>query len=162
MPSNGESTCYFIQLQVDAYIDGDLNETQQGVFMSHVHECADCASEYRYAQTVQDAVMELPEIECADLVLEPVHRLTTSENAAKEGARSDSLISQITELLHSIPQLFRYGVPVSLVAVVAISISFNEMSPLEEPGQMVASEPVEQYSQEDISQALQELNVAMD
>ena len=162
MPSNGESTCYFIQLQVDAYLDGDLSEAQQGVFMSHVHECADCASEYRYAQTVQDAVMELPEIECADLVLEPVHRLTTLENAAKEGAPRDSLVSQITELLHSIPLMFRYGLPVALVAVVAIAVSFNGVSPVEGPGQMVASEPVEQFSQEDIAQALQELNVAMD
>ena len=72
MPSNGESKCYFIQLQIDGYLDGDLSEAQQGVFMSHVQDCSACASEFRYAQNVPNAVMEFPKIECEDLVLEPL------------------------------------------------------------------------------------------
>ena len=69
MPSNTESQCYFIQLQIDGYLDGDLSEAQSGVFMSHVQGCSGCASEFQYAQTIQDAVLELPQMSCADSVL---------------------------------------------------------------------------------------------
>lgn len=162
MPNNGESTCYFIQLQIDGYLDGDLSEAQQGVFMSHMQHCSACASEYRYAQTVQDAVMELPEIECEDFVLEPVHGLTTVKGEVMEGSRRASLITPLAELLRSLPLYFRYGLSFALLAMVAVAVSFNAVAPLDEPGQLVASEPIEQYSQEDIAQALQELNVAMD
>ncbi len=79
MPSNTESQCYFIQLQIDGYLDGDLSEAQRGVFMSHVQDCSGCASEFRYAQTIQDAVLELPQMSCADSVLEPIHRLSAAE-----------------------------------------------------------------------------------
>ena len=162
MPSNGESKCYFIQLQIDGYLDGDLSEAQQGVFMSHVHDCSECASEFRYAQTVQDAVMELPQIECEDYVLEPVHSLTASELPVTEEQHRDSIISQIAGLLNSVPLYFRYGFSAAIVAVVAVAVSFSLFAPIEEPGQLVASESVEQFTQEDVALALQELNVAMD
>jgi anti-sigma factor RsiW len=121
MPSNGESQCYFIQLQIDGYLDGDLSEAQQGVFMSHVQDCSACASEFRYAQTVQDAVMELPQIECEDLVLEPIHSLTSG---GRQDVHRDSLITQIAGLLNSVPLYFRYGFSAALVAVVAVVVSF--------------------------------------
>jgi len=162
MPSNGESQCYFIQLQIDGYLDGDLSAAQQGVFMSHVQDCSGCASEFRYAQTVQDAVMELPQIECEDVVLEPVHRLIADERPGKAQVHRDSLLTQVAGLLNSVPLYFRYGFPAALVAVVAVAVSFSVMTPIEEPGQLVASEPVEQYSPEDVALALQELNVAID
>jgi predicted anti-sigma-YlaC factor YlaD len=162
MPSNGESKCYFIQLQIDGYLDGDLSEAQQGVFMSHAQDCSACASEYRYAQTVQDAVMELPQIECGNLVLEPIHSLTAGGRQAKEDAQRGSLATQIAGLLNSVPLYFRYGMSAALVAVVAVAVSFSVVTPIEEPGQLVASESVEQYSPEDITLALQELNVAID
>ena len=162
MPSNGESKCYFIQLQIDGYLDGDLSEAQQSVFMSHVQDCSACASEFRYAQTVQDAVMELPQIECEDLVLEPIHGLTAGGRQAKEDVHRDSLLTQIAGLLNSVPLYFRYGFCASLVAVVAVAISFSVVTPIDEPETLVASEQAEQYSPEDIALALAELNVAID
>lgn len=162
MPSNGESQCYFIQLQIDGYLDGDLSAAQQGTFMSHVQDCAACASEFRYAQTVQDAVMELPQIECEDYVLVPVHNLTVGERQAKDAAQRDSLTTQIAGLLNSVPLYFRYGLSAALVAVVAVAVSFSVVTPIEAPETMVASESAEQYSREDIALALQELNVAID
>ena len=162
MPSNSESTCYFIQLQIDGYLDGDLSDAQQGVFMSHVQGCSACASEFRYAQTVQDAVMELPQIECEDLVLEPVYGLTAGVRPRAEGVHRDSLLTQIAGLLNSVPLYFRYGFSAALVAVVAVAVSFNVVTPIEEPEALVASESVEQFSPEDIALALQELNVAID
>lgn len=162
MPSNGESKCYFIQLQIDGYLDGDLSEMQQGVFMSHVQDCSACASEFRYAQTVQDAVMELPQIECEDFVLAPIHSLTTGGRQAKEDVQRDSLVAQIAGLLNSVPLYFRYGFSAALVAVVAVAVSFSVVTPIGEPETLVASESVEQYSPEDIAVALLELNVAID
>jgi len=162
MSSNGESKCYFIQLQIDGYLDGDLSDAQQGVFMSHVQDCSACASEFRYAQTVQDAVMELPQIECEDLVLEPVHSLTAAGRPAKAEVWRYSLSTQIAGLLNSVPVYFRFGFSAALLAVVAVAISFSVLTPTEGPDPLVASEPVEQFSQEDVALALQELNVAID
>ncbi|MBL4573822.1 MAG: hypothetical protein JKY86_12220, partial [Gammaproteobacteria bacterium] len=151
-----------IQLQIDGYLDSDLSEAQQGVFMSHVQDCSACASEFRYAQTVQDAVMEMPQIECEDLVLEPVHSSMKSGRQGQEDVSKGSLLTQIAVLLNTVPLYFRYGVSAALIAVVAVAVSFSVVTPIEEPGQLVASEPVEQYSPEDIALALQELNVAID
>lgn len=162
MPSNNESQCYFIQLQIDDYLDGGLNDTQQSEFTSHVKDCSACAREFRYARTMQDAVMELPQIECADYVLEPVHGLTTSNSRAKEDLRNDSWIIRVLGPLNSSPLFYRYGFSAALLAVVAVTISLSVVSPTEEPGQIVASEVIEQYSPEDIAVALQELNVAIE
>jgi len=159
MPSNGESQCYFIQLQIDGYLDGDLSLAQQGVFMSHVQDCSACASEFRYAQTVQDAILELPQIECEDLVLEPIHSLTSG---GRQGVHRDSLLTQIAGLLNSVPLYFRYGFSAALVAVVAVVVSFSVVTPIEEPETLVVSDSAEQYSREDIALALTELNVAID
>ena len=162
MSNNGESKCYFIQLQIDGYLDGDLNEVQQGVFMSHVQDCSACSSEFRYAQTVHDAVMELPQIECEDRVLEPIDNLTAGGRPAKDDVRRDSLITQIAGLLNSVPLYFRYGFSAAVVAVVAVVVSLSVVTPIEEPSKLVASESAPQYSPEDIKLALQELNVAID
>lgn len=162
MPSNGESQCYFIQLQIDGYLDGDLSTAQQSAFMSHVHDCAACAGEFRYAQTVQDAVMELPQIECEDYVLVPVHSLTAGEQQEQKAVQRDSLTTQTAGLLNSVPLYFRYGLSAALVAVVAVAMSFSVVMPVEEPEQLVVAGSAEQYSREDIALALQELNVAID
>ena len=44
----------------------------------------------------------------------------------------------------------------------AVVISLNVVTPIEESGQLVVSEPVEEFSPADIALALQELNVAID
>ena len=162
MSSNGESKCYFMQLQIDGYLDGDLSEAQEGVFMSHVQDCSACSSEFRYAQTMQDAVMELPQIDCEDRVLEPIHNLAAGGRQVQDDVQRDSLVTQIAGLLNSVPLYFRYGFSAALVAVVAVVVSLSVVKPTEEPNQLIASESVEQYSPEDIALALQELNVAID
>ncbi len=159
MPSNSESQCYFIQLQIDSYLDADLSETQRTVFMSHVQGCAACAKEFHFAQAVQDAVLEFPQVDCEDSVLEPVYRLT------KNTEQRISNSSQLLDFLNSIPVFFRYGLAAALVAVVAVAVSFNVLVPTEtglSNEQLIANEIVEQYSPGDVSQALQELNLAID
>ncbi len=162
MQSNSDSQCYFVQLQIDGYLDGDLNEAQQGVFVSHVQDCAACASELRYAQTIQDAVMELPQIECGDTILEPMRRLTGAEKQASEPSQRDSFGAQLAGLLNTVPVYFRYVLWGAAVAVIAMVVSFSVLTPVEGPESLLASGSAEQYTAEDISQALEELNVAID
>ena len=64
MPSTSESQCYFVQLQIDSYLDGDLALTQQQEFMSHMKQCEACAREFRFAQTMLDTVMDFQLLDC--------------------------------------------------------------------------------------------------
>ena len=96
MPANSESQCYFIQLQIDGYLDGDLSDAQRTLFMSHVQGCAACAKQFHFAQAVQDAVLDLPRIDCDDSVLEPVYRL------GKNTGQQTSTASQLPDFLHAI------------------------------------------------------------
>ena len=162
MQSNSESQCYFVQLQIDGYLDGDLNEAQRGAFVSHVQDCAACASEFHYAQTIQDAVIDLPQIECSDTVLEPIHRIVRMERQASAEGAEDSFLTNLARLLLSIPLYIRYGVPGAAVALIAIVLSSSVMTPTDVPSQLVAAESAEQYTAQEISQALEELNVAID
>jgi len=161
MSNNTDSQCYFVQLQIDGFLDGDLSQAQQDVFMSHVHSCEACAHEFHYAQTVQDTVLELPLVDCQEHVLEPIHRLSNSE--AK--AHGTSWFAQLQDLFATAPGLIRYGFPVATTAVLAVAISLTVLRPAgveSIDNEQIALEPVEQYSPQDIAQALSELNVAID
>jgi hypothetical protein len=94
--------------------------------------------------------MGLPQIECEDLVLEPINSLTIGGSYANKEVHRDSRVTQIFGLLNSVPLYFRYGFSAALVAVVAVAISLNVVTPIEE------------YSPQDIALSLQELNVAID
>ncbi len=166
MSNNSDSQCYFVQLQIDGYLDGDLSEAQQTVFMSHVQDCAACAKEFHYAQVVQDAVLELPQIDCGDMVLEPIYRLTDDTGSQRLAAeKQHSIASRLADLLNAIPGFYRYGLSAALVAVIAVAVSFNVPTPSEDnlnSEQLIASENEQQYSPEEIAQALNDLNLAIE
>ena len=168
MPSNSESQCYFVQLQIDGYIDGDLSQPQREVFVSHVQNCQSCAQEFHYAQLLQDAVMELPVLDCSEQVLEPIYRLSASDDATRkpgQGASPQSLLAQIRDLFNSAPAFARYGVPVALSMVLAVLISSSVLSPVDTASldnSQLALEPVAQFSPEEVFQALQDLNTAVE
>ncbi len=167
MTNSSESQCYFVQLQIDSFIDGDLSEAQQGVFMSHMHDCADCASEFRFAQTVQDAVLELPRVDCEEHVLEPIHRLSNAQDQGQINSSSgnDSLIGQLVNLLNSMPSFIRVGVPVAAATVLGIMLSsslLNQDGNQDLPVPQVVAEVAPQYAPEEIAQALEDLNLAID
>lgn len=206
MPNNSESQCYFVQLQIDGFLDGDLSAAQQEVFTLHVQQCQACAREFHYAQTVQDAVWDLPLLDCDEQVLEPIHRLSAASDGpvpATDSARQ-SLASQIAEFIHSIPVFLRYGIPMAMLAVLAVSISTSGylsdrstpdlatqgappasqqatqdgFESVVQPGsaqaaqpgieqrsgfeQLVGYEQREQYTAEELAQALKDLNLAIE
>lgn len=168
MPGNSESQCYFVQLQIDGYIDGDLSQAQQEVFMSHVQSCQACAQEFHYAQLVQDTILELPQLDCSEQVLEPIYRLSRADGKPEGRRHTDSrqsLWSQVKDLFVSAPVFARYGLPMALSVVLAITISLSVLSPVETvplDNRQAALEPVEVYSPEEVFQALQDLNTAID
>lgn len=174
MPNNSESKCYFVQLQIDGYIDGDLEESQRTVFMSHVQDCAACAKEFRYAQMVQDTVLELPQIDCDEQVLEPIHRLSGVHAVAalghEAGLTTQSPLSQFKHWLESgwfnrTPLFFRYSFPIALVAILVLAVNSILLTPDQAPvlsAEQIAPELPDQFSPEELSQALQELNLAID
>lgn len=168
MPSNSESQCYFVQLQIDGYIDGDLSQPQQEVFMAHVQSCQTCAQEFHYAQMVQDTILELPQLDCSEQVLEPIHRFSKAGDNLEDRMRTDnrqSLWSQIKGLFIAAPAFARYGLPMALSVAVAVFISSSVLNPVainSVDSNQLALEPAEVYSPEEIFQALQDLNIAMD
>lgn len=166
MPNNSESKCYFVQLQIDSYIDGELSEAQQDVFMSHVHGCEECGRELHYAQIVQDAVLDLPAIDCDEEVLEPIHRLANRghENGSRANT-SSSVFDQFLNWIGSTPLAIRYAIPVAAVAVLALAL-WPSLFDSQQATPIVAEQSVEtqstDYSPEDIQQALMDLNLAID
>ena len=177
MSSNSESQCYFVQLQIDSFLDADLSTAQQEVFMLHVHKCEPCAREFHYAQTVQDAILDLPLLDCDEQVLEPIYRLTHGPAQGVNNAKP-SWWAQLAELLNTAPLFLRYGFPVALVAIGAVVVSTSVLRSQQNPGLPVASSellsaellateqiaavPLEQFSPQDVRQALLELNLAID
>lgn len=161
MTNSSDSQCYFVQLQIDSYLDGDLNEAQRGVFTSHVHDCADCSREFQFAQTVQDAVLELPMVDCEESVLEQIHRLSNTAYNSSE-PRRNSFFAQLSELINTIPVFLRVGVSVAAsVFTIMISSSLTDQGQQSPPPQEVA-EVTPQYSAEEIGQALNDLNLAIE
>ncbi|HAJ75249.1 MAG TPA: hypothetical protein DCM64_02225, partial [Gammaproteobacteria bacterium] len=159
MPSNSDSQCYFVQLQIDSYLDGDLSTPQQEEFNSHVHQCEACAREFHYAQTVQDAILDLPQINCDEQVLEPIYRLADGHSITEKPPRP-SFWSQLSDVITATPVFFRYAMPVAAVAIIAIAIT--PILTNQQQGIPMVAEQTEEYSPQDVRQALQDLNLAID
>jgi anti-sigma factor RsiW len=171
MNSNNETQCYFVQLHIDNYLDGDLTATQQESFISHVQQCSECASEFRYAKTIQDGLVDLPLIDCADSVVESL--LTTvqsqpQEQPDRQKAAGSSGLADFWQWLLNAPLLVRYGVPAMAVAALAIGLlPSSPVAPEQAQPPLLANSPAilnatpVEYSPEEVAQALQDLNLAI-
>lgn len=173
--NNNESQCYFVQLQFDSYLDGELSESQQESFLQHVNSRADCAAEFHYAQTIQDGLLDLPLLDCSEQALMPARDLA---NRAAEADRMPNIIQQFiadtVNWLGSAPATLRYAVPILLLATVGL-ITLPQLSPerqgMEGNIPVASVQPVEpegimttpvEYSPEDVAQALQDLSLAIE
>lgn len=171
MPTNtSESQCYLVQLQIDSFLDGELTPGQQDTFMSHVHECSECAQEFRFARTMQDALIDMPLLDCQDSVLQPAHDIARGGLPAGEEAK-DSPLKGFIDWLVSAPLAVRVAAPAFAVGLLAVALL--PLTPTLEPVQpQLASQPqnsvvttpvdFEEYQPEDIAKALLELNTAID
>ncbi len=168
--STNESQCYLVQLQIDNFLDGELTPGQQDTFMSHVQRCSECAQEYRFARTMQDALIDMPLPDCHDAVLEPAHEIARGSLPTSEEAK-DTPLKGFFDWLVSAPLAVRGGAPAFAVALLVVALL--PLTPMSEPTQpqlanqpqnSVVTTPVdfEEYGPEDIARALLELNTAID
>ena len=166
MNDSNETQCYLVQLQIDNYLDGDLSASQQESFTSHVQSCAECAAEFRYAQTIHDGLVDLPLMDCSDDLVDSI--LTKAQQQAPLSNEPSSGIADLLAWLASAPLFIRYGAPAMVVAALAIGflpieesenfeVSVVANTPMPET---ISAMPVE-YSPEEVMQALQELNLAI-
>lgn len=155
MATNSDSQCYFIQLQIDSYLDGDLSQPQQDVFMTHVHECAQCAAELRYAQTIQDCVIDLPKFDCNDQALEPVYRLLP------EGEPGAVKRASWRQWIASLSPTWSYALP-ALAAIALVAVMVSQQLGFGTDDAIVADARDQEYSPEEVQTALRELNMAID
>ncbi|MFT6092275.1 MAG: hypothetical protein ACJA2Q_000157 [Pseudohongiellaceae bacterium] len=165
MQTSSGSQCYFVQLQIDSFLDGELALAQQEVFMGHVHSCQACAKELHFARNLYDAVMDLPLVDCSDLTLEPAHRISQLGRQPEPiPARSPASFWQpINDWLSATPLSLRLALPALALTVVVISMSGELLqSEVPLPNQQAASATVESYSAEEIQKALLDLNLAIE
>tara|TARA_B100002003_G_scaffold217753_1_gene218221 strand:+ start:7432 stop:8067 length:636 start_codon:yes stop_codon:yes gene_type:complete len=165
MSNSISSQCHFVQLQIDSFIEGDLDTPQVEAFKNHIDACQACEQELLYAQTILGAVSELPLLDCPDHVLEPIHRLSGGSSATNLPS-TQSLLSRLQQLFSDGPVFARYALPMVLVATLAILFTIaprfqGNVPQLAEAPQEPAG-AVEQYSPEEIYQALQDLNLAIE
>ncbi|MCG8415197.1 MAG: zf-HC2 domain-containing protein [Pseudomonadales bacterium] len=172
MSTNNESQCYFVQLQFDAYIDGDLSETQQESFLSHISACNECANEFRYAQTIQDGLLDLPLLDCSEAAVEQAQHIAMNSQTAKQsGGR---WLEGLLEWLAATPPVIRYAFPAAAVAVIGL-IALPQLQPANPEPPLAVNETnftldgaelpfvlPAQYSPTDIVEALNELNLAIE
>ena len=154
MQSSNNSQCYFVQLQVDSFLDGELPDAQQQVFLGHVQSCAACSSELQLARNLHDAILDLPLLDCPDLVLEPAYRISNS------GAVAEPWWSALWNWLDAAPRSLQFAAPGFAILIVAVVLNFS-FTP-DSPAPQIAIEETQQYSPEEIQQALQDLNLAID
>lgn len=172
MSSNNESQCYFVQLQIDSYLDGDLSTSQQESFLQHVNSCARCAREFRYAKTVQDGLLDLPLLDCSDEALAPARDLAAGAPVRNrvETVSTTGIFEGVLHWVVAAPPVLRYALPVLVLATlafIAIPDSYREQQglgislPIATTQSPTAATTEVQYSPEEVAQALQDLNLAI-
>lgn len=175
MPNTSESQCYFVQLQIDSYLDGDLASVQQQGFMSHLKRCEACTREFRFAQTLLDTVMDLQQLDCDEQVMEPIYRLA---NGGKESGQTTQGVvgsswAAMVRWFNTGPLFLRYSLPIAAVAVLAtvLLLSISVLNPAGDrpaiaqqagvaPAQELAQ--LQQYDAAEIRQAVADLNLAIE
>jgi len=162
MVSNNDSQCYFVQLQFDAYLDGELGQIQRDEFQSHVRQCPACAQEFKFAQTLHDFVLDLPQLDCNEDLLEPIHRL--GSGATRNASEKASIWQGLTNWFDAVPVFPRYALAVLLLVVFIAPVYNTLLAPQPDAPLIAEQSPAETaapYTPEEIQQALLDLNVAM-
>ena len=83
--SSEQTQCYAMQLQIDTFLDGELEGEQQLAFVGHVAECGDCAHELRYAQHLYESVLDLPKADCSDALVENLVEISSQKRVQQHG-----------------------------------------------------------------------------
>lgn len=165
MSNQSNSKCQLFQLHIDAYLDGDLESARTSELEAHLEQCEHCNAEVRYAQQLHAAVIDLPILNCSDAALEPIDRLFEQGVTSNTDA-SETKGHWLRDMINSIPGFVRYGAPATLVLLVGLGLGSGYLQP-ENSVEIAGVDPanvqeVPRYSEDEIIQALQDLEVALD
>ncbi len=83
--SSEQTQCYAMQLQIDTFLDGELEGEQQLAFVGHVAECGDCAHELRYAQHLYESVLDLPKADFSDALVDNLVAISSQKRVQQHG-----------------------------------------------------------------------------
>jgi len=153
-----DSQCYFVQLQIDSFLDGDLGSAQQDALLGHIKECADCSSELQFARLVHDAVLDLPLLNCPDGALEPINRLHNERSV-----QSSPWWQGLSDWFEQLPRSVRYAFPAVLAVAVTLWVLPADQQPAQ-PVNLIAEQvppAAPDYTQADVLEALADLNTAI-
>lgn len=87
--SSEQTQCYAMQLQIDTFLDGELEGEQQLAFVGHVAECGDCAHELRYAQHLYESVLDLPKADCSDALVDNLVAISSQKRVQQHGGHEE-------------------------------------------------------------------------
>ncbi|MDC1511307.1 zf-HC2 domain-containing protein [Gammaproteobacteria bacterium] len=106
--SSEQTQCYAMQLQIDTFLDGELEGEQQLAFVGHVAECGDCAHELRYAQHLYESVLDLPKADFSDALVDNLVAISSQKRVHQ--LRQPSRVGFFAQL----DQFFRDRLPLTI------------------------------------------------
>lgn len=87
--SSEQTQCYAMQLQIDTFLDGELEGEQQLAFVGHVAECGGCAHELRYAQHLYESVLDLPKADFSDALVDNLVAISSQKRVQQHGGHEE-------------------------------------------------------------------------
>ncbi|MGI9250664.1 MAG: zf-HC2 domain-containing protein [Pseudohongiellaceae bacterium] len=157
MAISNESQCHFIQLQIDDFLDGELKSAQREAFTGHVQGCAVCTGALRFARTMHDALLDMPELDCEERALKPVYQLCEAA-PEPERAPTTSAWQDLMAWLAAAPLSLRVATPLMLAAVLAVVVLFPISGITPESTEVVYTEQDAIQAREDLYRALEYLD----
>lgn len=173
MQTSNNSQCQLFQLHIDAFLDNELEAARSADFQAHMAGCQACRQELDFARQLHRSVISLPILDCSDQALEPVDRLfeVVAEPAANPwpatpvGQRNPGGFRHALEtLLRAIPLPVRVGVPLAAALLLAVGPGRGLLVPGPAPeiaSQLPTDNGQPRYTQEEIVQAMQDLELAL-
>jgi len=170
--SSEQTQCYAMQLQIDTFLDGELEGEQQLAFVGHVAECGDCAHELRYAQHLYESVLDLPKADFSDALVDNLVAISSQKRVHQ--LRQPSRVGFFAQL----DQFFRDRLPLTIgfaaLSTLVIAVVIVMAPRVDNAPQPLVAEVTPDLSAEnaamipaafdaaEVRMALEELNTAID
>jgi hypothetical protein len=170
--SSEQTQCYAMQLQIDTFLDGELEGEQQLAFVGHVAECGDCAHELRYAQHLYESVLDLPKADFSDALVDNLVAISSQKGVHQ--LRQPSRVGFFAQL----DQFFRDRLPLTIgfaaLSTLVIAVVIVMAPRVDNAPQPLVAEVTPDLSAEnaamipaafdaaEVRMALEELNTAID
>lgn len=161
-----------MQLQIDTFLDGELEGEQQLAFVGHVAECGDCAHELRYAQHLYESVLDLPKADFSDALVDNLVAISSQKRVHQ--LRQPSRVGFFAQL----DQFFRDRLPLTIgfaaLSTLVIAVVIVMAPRVDNAPQPLVAEVTPDLSAEnaamipaafdaaEVRMALEELNTAID